>query len=37
MTTAKVIAAHEAAGLRIIDQWSAGPGSALFIEAQMPE
>ena len=34
MTAAQVIAAHEAAGLRIIDHWRAGPGSALFIEAQ---
>lgn len=37
MTADQVIAAHEAAGLRILDHWSAGPGSALFIEAQRPE
>lgn len=37
MTAQEIIAAHEAAGLRIIDHWSAGPGSALFIEAQKPE
>ncbi|MBM1219658.1 class I SAM-dependent methyltransferase [Ponticoccus sp. SC2-23] len=37
MSADQVIAAHEAAGLRILDRWSAGPGSALFIEAQTPE
>jgi 2-polyprenyl-3-methyl-5-hydroxy-6-metoxy-1,4-benzoquinol methylase len=37
MTAEDVIAAHEAAGLRIIDHWRPGPGSALFVEAQKPE
>lgn len=37
MTADQVLAAHEAAGLRIVDHWRAGPGAALFIEAQRPE
>ena len=36
MTAEEVLAAHEAAGLRLVDHWRAGPGAALFIEAQRP-
>lgn len=36
MTADEVLAAHEAAGLGLVDHWRAGPGAALFIEAQRP-